>query len=237
LKTKYVHLFFLIVFSVKCFAQVTEESEKEKNQAEKEALKDLKAELKGYLNDLDGYRTMKQSNESILQMNAAEISSLKQQLAAKTEVQVDKQCDAEKLNLQQQIEQLKALLVQKEQNKPLPTEEEKPREEPVKKQLTEQPEKVTAKKNTQNETITLLAAGTNLVICAAVAKETEAQNMANVLKAKGFKAGYLWIPDYEKEGKKLFRLFTGPYTSRKEAMENMAGIKQIYPTAYYYEIK
>jgi cell division septation protein DedD len=76
-----------------------------------------------------------------------------------------------------------------------------------------------------------------LVVCTAMAKETDAKAFMIKLASEGYEAGYLWIPDYEPEGKKLYRVYVGPFDNKEEAQDILPEIKTAYKFAYILNLK
>lgn len=72
-------------------------------------------------------------------------------------------------------------------------------------------------------------------IIAASAWETEkqARGQRDELRAKGYQAGYLWIPDYESlSGAKRFVAFVGPFATRAACKKQLAVYRKVNPDAY-----
>lgn len=82
-----------------------------------------------------------------------------------------------------------------------------------------------------------MASLTVLIGCYAVAAESAAVAKANFLKEKGFNSGYFFIPDYEPEGKKLFRVYAGPFPDQKTAKVSLAEIQKFRETAYIFKVR
>lgn len=82
-----------------------------------------------------------------------------------------------------------------------------------------------------------MASLTVLIGCYAVAAESAAVAKANFLKEKGFNSGYFFIPDYEPEGKKLFRVYAGPFPDQKTAKASLAEIQKFRETAYIFKVR
>lgn len=70
---------------------------------------------------------------------------------------------------------------------------------------------------------------------AAVDTESDAQNRAKRLKAKGFQSSYLYIPDYIPQGLKLYRVFIGPFSTEEAARSAQKNYDQ--SDAYIFSIK
>lgn len=68
------------------------------------------------------------------------------------------------------------------------------------------------------------------------ADETKAQGDMKLLKGKGYKTGYYWIPDYLKNGNKFFKVYVGPFKSRGEARKRLAKIRKMSPKAYVLKV-
>ena len=73
--------------------------------------------------------------------------------------------------------------------------------------------------------------------CYAVAEEKAAIVKTNFLKEKGYSASYFFIPDYVLNGKKLFRVFAGPFSNQKEAKIALAEIQKFRETAYIFRVR
>jgi cell division septation protein DedD len=76
-----------------------------------------------------------------------------------------------------------------------------------------------------------------LVVCTAMAKETDAKAFMMKLASEGYEAGSLWIPDYEPQGKKLYRVYVGPFDTKEEAQDILPDIKTDYKFAYLLNLK
>ncbi len=76
-----------------------------------------------------------------------------------------------------------------------------------------------------------------LGVCSAVAKENDAKKLSAALGDLGYPSGYLWIPDYDASGKKLFRVYIGPFKSKEATDGWLQEIKPIYPNAYFLLLK
>lgn len=83
----------------------------------------------------------------------------------------------------------------------------------------------------------MLAPQSSLIICYAVPNEADARALSASIKNRGYGAGYFWIPDYEPEGKKLFRVYAGPYRNKESALAGLVELKKIFRDAYYYQLK
>jgi cell division septation protein DedD len=67
--------------------------------------------------------------------------------------------------------------------------------------------------------------------------ETKAQGDVSLLKGKGYvKTGYYWIPDYLKNGNKFFKVYVGPFNTKKEARKKLWAIKKMSPKAYVLKV-
>lgn len=82
-----------------------------------------------------------------------------------------------------------------------------------------------------------IASETVLIGCYAVDNESAAIAKANALKEKGYTAGYFYIPDYEPEGKKLYRVFAGPYPNQKTARVALEEIQKFRERAYIFKVR
>lgn len=59
--------------------------------------------------------------------------------------------------------------------------------------------------------------GRYIIGCYAVADRGEAEKHTNKLTAMGLEANYLYIPDYEPGGKRLYRVYVGPFNTKADA--------------------
>ena len=67
----------------------------------------------------------------------------------------------------------------------------------------------------------------------ACAKETNAVNATQKLIDEGYRAGYLWIPDYNSlSGKEYYTVYIGPFYSQYECEVEVEKYRKIQPTAY-----
>lgn len=73
--------------------------------------------------------------------------------------------------------------------------------------------------------------------CYAVAEEKAAIAKTNFLKGKGYNANYFYIPDYVLNGKKLYRIYAGSFSSQKEANLALAEIQKIRAQAYIFKVR
>ncbi len=73
--------------------------------------------------------------------------------------------------------------------------------------------------------------------CYAVAEEKAAIAKTNFLKEKGYNAGYFYIPDYVLNGKKLYRVYAGPFSDQKTAKLALAEIQKFRETAYIFKVR
>ena len=71
----------------------------------------------------------------------------------------------------------------------------------------------------------------------AYTKEPSAEKVTEKLFDMGFNSGYYWIPDYKPGGKKLFKVYVGPYQTRKDAKAMLSAVKKIQPDAYITKVK
>lgn len=78
-----------------------------------------------------------------------------------------------------------------------------------------------------------LPTGTTLIVCAATTSEEDADNISESLKEQGFDSSYLWIPDYEPNGKNMFRV----YVKSNDVNGALAKAKTQYSDAYLYQVK
>ena len=62
--------------------------------------------------------------------------------------------------------------------------------------------------------------------------EKYASKNTQKLKAQGLNCGYYWIPDYNSNGNKFFKVYIGPFNTMKEAQDAMASVKGNNPNAY-----
>ena len=79
--------------------------------------------------------------------------------------------------------------------------------------------------------------GAYLIGCYAVSEEEKAKQLANVLRAKNFEAGYFFIPDYEPSGSRMYRVYIGPFLSRDLALQELSNTKQYIKEAYIVNMK
>ena len=75
-------------------------------------------------------------------------------------------------------------------------------------------------------------AGAYLIGCYAIVREEEAQQLLDNLRSRNFMADYLYIPHYEPDGKRMFRVFVGPYADMDSATTVLAEVRQLIPRAY-----
>lgn len=67
----------------------------------------------------------------------------------------------------------------------------------------------------------------------AVSTESKAKTELAKLKKKGYKADYLWIPDYGSlSGKKLYSVYIGPYSTEETCEAALKKLKKKFPGAY-----
>ncbi len=76
-----------------------------------------------------------------------------------------------------------------------------------------------------------------IISCSAVSSEWDARSQAESLSRKGFQAGYLWIPDYDASGKKLFKVYVGSFRTRTEAESALPRVKTVISSAYVQLLK
>lgn len=63
------------------------------------------------------------------------------------------------------------------------------------------------------------------VSCFMVDNEHKAKEKVYLLKIKGLKAHYYWIPDIVKEGESFFEVVIGPYKSKKQCQQPLSKIR------------
>ncbi len=73
--------------------------------------------------------------------------------------------------------------------------------------------------------------------CYAVAEEKAAIAKMHFLKEKGYNASYFFIPDYVLNGKKLYRVFAGPFSNFTNAKTALAEIQKFRAQAYIFRVK
>jgi cell division septation protein DedD len=71
-----------------------------------------------------------------------------------------------------------------------------------------------------------------LIGYAAVPSESDAIKFQVEMQKNGYKTGYFWIPDYIPAGKKLYRVYVGPFLHQDEANKALEGVKQYKRDAY-----
>ncbi len=89
----------------------------------------------------------------------------------------------------------------------------------------------------QQNSISNTFSGAYLIGCYAVSEEEKAKQLANVLRAKNFEAGYFFIPDYEPSGSRMYRVYIGPFLSRDLALQELSNTKQYIKEAYIVNMK
>jgi len=67
--------------------------------------------------------------------------------------------------------------------------------------------------------------------------EKYAKRNVEILSDKGLKCGYYWIPDYNPSGNKFYKVYIGPYTSKKEAKNALSEAKRYSTQAYLLHLK
>jgi LysM repeat protein len=82
-----------------------------------------------------------------------------------------------------------------------------------------------------------MASGTVLIGCYAASDEDYAKMLSRRLKEKGFSSSYFYIPDYEAEGKKMYRVFAGPYPDLKAARVALTEIQKFRQKAYIFKVR
>lgn len=72
------------------------------------------------------------------------------------------------------------------------------------------------------------------IICtSACFTEDEAIRRSYQLRRKGYRTGYLWIPDYPSlSGARMFVIYTGPFSSRSKCIEELRKYQRIDRKAY-----
>lgn len=67
--------------------------------------------------------------------------------------------------------------------------------------------------------------------------EQAADKTKSKLMDMGFNSGYYWIPDYHDRNKQLFKVFVGPYQTRKDAEDMLKAVKKIQEDAYVVKLE
>ncbi len=75
------------------------------------------------------------------------------------------------------------------------------------------------------------------IATAAVDKETLALKFVNELKAAGLDGQYMYIPDYLPGGKKMYRIFVGPFPDKPTAMAKFEDVQANTSGAYPFLVK
>jgi len=75
-----------------------------------------------------------------------------------------------------------------------------------------------------------------LISYSSVAKKSNAVSNVEMLKSKGIKAGYYFMPDYKSDAKELYKIYVGPYTSKGEAQANLSEVSNLSPGAYVFKL-
>lgn len=70
----------------------------------------------------------------------------------------------------------------------------------------------------------------------AYSTEDQAQKIKSELAQKGFRSGYYYIPDFEKGGKPLYKVYVGPFDTRNDAEKLLASVKKEQKGAYVWEV-
>ena len=107
--------------------------------------------------------------------------------------------------------------------------------EESKKMTTKEQEKdISAKESAENkESTERLRPPFYIINTAAVKLEEGAIKKAQVLKKDGYKADYLWIPDYASlSGAEFFSVFLGPYKTKEECAIILDKYQVVNPKAY-----
>lgn len=76
-----------------------------------------------------------------------------------------------------------------------------------------------------------------IISISAVSKKESAIKGALKIKKDKLEGNFLWIPDYDKSGKKLYKVYVGPFASKLEAQKKKDQISSIYPRCYVQTIK
>jgi hypothetical protein len=80
--------------------------------------------------------------------------------------------------------------------------------------------------------VNLAFSGAYLIGCYAVVGESEAQERVSGLRDRNFEADYLYIPHYERSGKRMYRIFVGPFQDMDTAIGQLALVREFIPRAY-----
>jgi LysM repeat protein len=107
----------------------------------------------------------------------------------------------------------------------------------VSQEVTTAIEKTETKPQQKESTQNRISSQTVLIGCYAVVNESDAIVLTNRLKEKGYDSGYFYIPNYEEEGKKMYRVFTGPYPDQKSARVILAEIQKFREKAYIFKVR
>ncbi len=96
----------------------------------------------------------------------------------------------------------------------------------------------TSNKTNEVATTGTLPRNTWYLSYSAVSLEDAAQAAANELKDLGYsKAGYYYIPDYVRNGPKLYKVYIGPYSTIEEAEKVRDEVRSLSKDAYAYLLK
>lgn len=72
---------------------------------------------------------------------------------------------------------------------------------------------------------------------ASVSDEKLASKGVKEVVDKGFIGGYYWIPDFDPNGKQMFKIYVGPFTSEADARAKLPEVVSSSPGAYIVKIK
>lgn len=76
-----------------------------------------------------------------------------------------------------------------------------------------------------------------IISISAVSKKESAVKGALKIQKKKQKGNFLWIPDYFPQGKKLYKVYIGPFNSKELAIQQKELIATQYPGCYVQSIK
>lgn len=76
-----------------------------------------------------------------------------------------------------------------------------------------------------------------IISFASISSENKASKEVKNLVDKGYLSGYYWIPDYDASGKRLFKVYVGPFASKAEGREKLQAIQSLSPTAYLMKLQ
>jgi len=97
---------------------------------------------------------------------------------------------------------------------------------------TAKPEKTGSKKNNAKPASANLNSTCWLISYSSIASDAVAAKDVKMLADKGFTAGFYWIPDKNPDGKKLYKVYVGPFTTKADAKEKLPSVQALSPGAY-----